>query len=91
MAGKLEELLSGGLDTTQQPLALRGITELLRSALALERPSVELADWIYSLGFDHDFYEVFYAGLVSIVVSNKVGGALVGPNYILSCMTILGA
>eukprot|EP01043_Picozoa_sp_COSAG02_P060655 COSAG02_NODE_7970_length_2766_cov_1.593551_4_plen_86_part_00 len=83
MAGKLEELLSGGLDTTQQPLALRGITELLRGALALERPSVELEDWIYSLGFDHDFYEVFYAGLVSVVVSNKIGGALVDPTHLL--------
>lgn len=76
-AGKLEELLSGGLDNAQQPLALRGITVLLRGALALERPSAELADWIYSKGFDHEFYEVFYAGLVSVVVSNKVGGALV--------------
>ena len=82
-SGKLEELLSGGLDAKQQPLALRGITQLLRDALLLERPSVELSDWIYSKGFDQDFYEVFYAGLVKVVVSNKVEGALVGHNHLL--------
>ena len=41
LLGELEAML-GGLDTEQQPLALRGITMLLRRALALERPSLDL-------------------------------------------------
>ena len=75
LLGQLAEML-GGLDAAQQPLALRGVTLLLAEALAMPRPSLDLEPWLYSLGFDQDFCEVFQVGLIKVVQSNSIGGAL---------------
>ena len=75
LLGQLDVLL-GGMDAEQKPLVLRGVTQLLSGAMAMTRPSLDLDPWLYSLGFDHDFAEVFSAGLIKVVMSNRLGGPL---------------